>query len=186
MGYKLDRKKFKVDITFETTLEESTTIGIQCVQLIKDKIQTLPLLKPLTILFKKLLSIHHLNIPYHGGMSSFVLLFMISAYFHTWPTIPNEGYALHCLLYFFGNVFNGRETAIVNDTFKPIPKIYFNGPCLFVSDPFRDSVNVAINVTMFDQIQECFRKTYNKLVEIHDNFNPAEPLEIINTAFHSV
>lgn len=62
-------KEFKMDITFEHSIETycyHIFSGIQCIELVREKIRELPELKPITILLKKLLYQHDLNKPYFG------------------------------------------------------------------------------------------------------------------------
>ena len=62
-------KSLKVDITFEDSLEvhySPVFYSIESINLIKNKMLHNPFMKPLVILLKKLLSIHNLNVSFHG------------------------------------------------------------------------------------------------------------------------
>jgi hypothetical protein len=59
-------KTLKMDITFDDSNEFGTFSGIQCIDLIAQKVKELPELKGIIILLKKLLFLHDLNRPYFG------------------------------------------------------------------------------------------------------------------------
>ena len=71
----------KVDITFDDSIEgepSSVWYGIKFVEWMKVESDELPYLRPIVILLKKLVAIHGFNIPFHGGISSYVLTLMVS------------------------------------------------------------------------------------------------------------
>ncbi len=69
------RKTIKVDLIFETLFEDeypAAFYAVQSVALISQKIAEFPSLKPLTVLFKKLLYRNQLNAPFFGNSAIFL------------------------------------------------------------------------------------------------------------------
>jgi non-canonical poly(A) RNA polymerase PAPD5/7 len=73
-----------------------------------------PDLKPIVIVLKKLLHAHDLNQPYHGGLSSYSLVLMTSAFLRMFNEIKSISKNLLEFLNYFGSYFDPSTTIIEN------------------------------------------------------------------------
>ncbi len=101
-------------------------------------------------------------------MSSFTLLLMLSAFLRSSPNYLSAGHSLLAALHYYGHVFDPAQMAVVNDCivlFRPDATLPGEMAALYVAHPFRPEVNVAYNVTRFEEIRACFRTAYARLIE---------------------
>lgn len=86
----------------------------------KNSIETTDYLHPVVLTLKYLLSEKKLNKPYKGGLGSFGLLVLCSAYMKTYSSYKSLSEAFINLLNFYSNVFDGDKQSIA---------LYPNCPC---------------------------------------------------------
>ena len=138
-------------------------------------------LKPIVILLKKLLHVNKLNIPYFGtiqtditqigGISSFTLTLIVSAFLATSPPFPSVGHCFMNILEYFGKIFAAESMIVTQDCIAVTDFPDFLGEAtLFVSDPFRPEINAASNVTRFPEIKKCFSDAYDKLIQKYEEW----------------
>ncbi len=104
-------------------------------------------------------------------MNSYTLVLMISAFLNSAPTSsPTLAHRFVSALRYFADDFDPRIMSVVQNCIVVAPPL---GPvqeyvrnALVVEDPFRPEVNAAANVTRFDEIQDCFRGTYQRLMRM--------------------
>lgn len=169
----------KVDITFETLNSPDIFYAIQSVNFVKRLCIQHEFLKPIVILLKKFLNIHRLNVSYLGGMNSFTLTLIVSAFLRMQPSFISFAHCFVGLLEFFGKVFDPGKMAIINDC---LVSVEGNQEMIFVSDPFQPEINAARNLIHFDKIKESFKKCYDLLIEKSKN-NEEESI-LISTVYN--
>ncbi|CAD8117238.1 unnamed protein product [Paramecium sonneborni] len=140
----------KIDISFQ----EPRHNGIQCVTLIKQYLNYLPELRPLTMVLKQFLFQSSLLDPYQGGLSSYGLNLMIISFLQS--RIGQQLSLAQCLIEFL--YLFGCEIDYIAKTIYVFPPdqqisaypIYFNPqnavnqiPTLFIQDPLNDKHNVG-------------------------------------------
>ncbi len=99
-------------------------------------------------------------------MSSFTVGLMLTAFIRSLPGYLSPGHVLISALHYYGHVFEPSQMSIVNCCIALFR--LDAGPVaapLYVAHPFHPEANVAYNVTRFEEIRECFRRSYARLVE---------------------
>ena len=192
-------KKQKIDVTIDDSGEYAKSpvyYAIQCVELIKSKVEVLPNLKPLTLLLKKLISNNLLNNSFFGtsyviksigGLCSYGLILMISAYLNMVPYSPSVAHSFLEVLRFYGAEFDNKTMLIVNGDYivhVDSRQEFLDGNAV-VYDPLRSGVNVAMNVTKFQEIKECFLTAYNKLLQLKAEYSPDRNVKILDFVLNS-
>ena len=124
------------------------------------------------ILLKRLLSFHGYNIPYYGGISSYVLTLMITAFLNSCPALPSVGDYFIEILRYFGQEFQSDQMAIIRGQYILIPNEAMYTCGLIVMDPYWPDVNAAAKVTQFEQIRELFSNTYERINKLAEEYNP--------------
>lgn len=134
--------------------------------------EDLPYLGHLVFLLKRLLRTNELNISFYGGLSSYCLTLMVTAFLRMRSPLPTPGeYFLDFLRYYWED-FDSSKMEIVNGegiSYFDIPYVS-NQP--FIMDIFQTEVNAAANVTRFNEIQDLFKKAYKKIISIKDWASP--------------
>ena len=180
-------KELKVDVTIDDSIDASTS-SIRNAIMFRDWLEKraaeLMALRPLIFVLKELLDIHQLNVPYHGswlrtsslgGLGSYALTLMTSAFLKTALPIPTVAHGLLGLLHFYGQEFKSDHMAVVNGEHIVLPQDRPIPCLLLVQDPFRASNNAAASVTRVNEIQELFLATYEKLVTLSEQCGASEP-----------
>lgn len=72
--------KIKVDITVEAKKADYSHLGCMSTEFMKGWLENIPQLNPILMTLKYLLSVHSLNRPFKGGLSSYCLMIMVTAY----------------------------------------------------------------------------------------------------------
>lgn len=72
--------KIKVDITVEAKKADYSHLGCMSTEFMKGWLETIPQLNPILMTLKYLLSVQGLNRPFKGGLSSYCLMIMVTAY----------------------------------------------------------------------------------------------------------
>ena len=169
-------KDIKVDITLNTSSEEITpfvSYGVQFTDWVKQRVKEMPILKPLTLLSKQLLSNFNLNIPYHGtitcqypigGMSSYVLIMMLSAFLKSGPCLPTLGHYFLEALRYYGYEFKTDQLMVAQGELIMFKSEIIPSNDLLVLDKFLPDTNAAANITEFERIRQLFCSTHTKLI----------------------
>jgi DNA polymerase sigma len=71
-------------------------------------------LKPIVLVLKKLLQNHGLNHPYHGGLNSYSLVLITSAFLHRFNVVESVSKNLVEFLRYFGYFFDPQNTIVEN------------------------------------------------------------------------
>ena len=117
-----------------------------------------------------MLNSRNLNISYLGGMNSYTLTLIVSAFLTTKPEISCPAQCLMETLKFIGTEFDSNNMIIVGDDVVEV-KDAFN---LYVEDPFRPGVNVARNVRRFKEIKEVIGNCYDTLISSYKEWGEIE------------
>ena len=170
----LNNGKMKVDITIDDSsgLYSIVCFGIMFTEWVIEKLEEYTHLKALLLLLKRLLSIHGYNNPYYGGIKSFTLTLMLTAFLNTCPPLPSAGHYFIEVLRYYGHEFKSDQMAIIQGQYILISSEIINTLGLIVMDPYFPNTNAAANVTQFEQIRELFVNTYEKFNKLADNFDP--------------
>ena len=115
-----------------------------------------------------------------GGMSSFTLILMISAFLYRIMPYQRPSHCLLGILQYYGQVFDCSQMAVMNDCIMLIQNPGENYG-LFVSSPLRPDFNVAYNVTRFEEIKECFCETYKGIMKGYSE----RPEKVLNKILQS-
>jgi len=165
-------------------------LGIRSTEYILIKSTELPLLRPICIVLKKILDSYDLNKPYLGGMSSFTLLLMTIAFFRLNPFFQSPSQCLTSFLKYYGEIFDYKRMSIIGEQ---IVELYENkqfhnnnqypvgleNASLSVSSPLQPEINIAYNVTRFEEIRVCFLDVYKKIIQEKENAKQEKILEKI-------
>lgn len=158
----------KVDVTFDNSANgelSSVWYGIKFVEWLKVEADLSPYLRPLVILLKKLVALHGYNIPFHGGISSYVLTLMVSAFLRTFPATPSIGQAFTDILVYYGAIFDpGRTMVYMGRAILDVGAVRKQSDVL-VTDPFRPEFNAAATLTQFAEIQQLLLASHRYLIE---------------------
>ena len=168
-------KCLTTSISFDISFghKERYSVGL----LIKNKILEIPILRPVILIVKHILSINNLNKPYTGGMNSFVLFHLVYAYYKLIKDqIDDEGISLKLFLMrflnFYGNYFDQNTYSILNDKTEAclIKKKLFNS---FSEDKmdiqcFKKFPNAAEKCFNYKEIKRMFHDVYDKLCELEE------------------
>jgi DNA polymerase sigma len=178
----------KIDITFDTFSEEQHPIkyGVLFTEWIAAKRKELPYLFPLVMLAKRLLSLRNLNIPYHGisalhlgGLSSYVLTLIVSGFLKICPGCPTAAHSFVEFLRYYAQDFDTTKMFVDRGEFVVVvPVDFLKMPDLLVVDPFRIGVNAARSVTRFEEIQDEFEHTFDKVIEMLKIYEDKKDLQI--------
>jgi DNA polymerase sigma len=76
-------------------------------------------LKPIVLFLKKLLQNNNLNQPYHGGLNSYSLILMTSAFLSKFSQVQSVSKNLVELLRYFGYFFDPEIIIVDNQDFIP-------------------------------------------------------------------
>lgn len=80
---------------------------------IKKLVMDYPDLRPIVLIIKKLLEMHNLNKPYHGGLNSYSLVLMSSTFLEEYGASSfSMSKNLSEFLNFFGNYFNPNKVGM--------------------------------------------------------------------------
>ena len=116
-------------------------------------------------------------------MSSFTLLLMVISFMHVSPIYQSPSQYLINFLKYYGEVFDYKKTSIVGDRIvKLYEEQYLNGlenASLSISSPLQPGINIAYNVTRFEEIKTCFLETYNKIMKLKDSVDHEKILDKI-------
>jgi len=135
-----------------------------------------PMLRPVCIVLKELLKLHDLNKPFTGGISSFVVIIMILAFLKLSPVHTSPSKCLMALLCYYGSVFDYKTMIIANEE---ISFVYGSAnDKLTIFHPLQPEINIAYNVTRFEEIRKCFMEGYRKIVRNEEEIKLDELLAI--------
>lgn len=99
-----------------------------------------------------------------GGMSSYTLILMVSAFINSCPKLPSLGHYLLAFLQFYGWHFASEHTVIVRGECM-LRREEKAADELTIVDLFNPEVNAAAGVTKFAEVRELFRRTYEGIVQ---------------------
>eukprot|EP00826_Nyctotherus_ovalis_P011465 TRINITY_DN12987_c0_g1_i5.p1 TRINITY_DN12987_c0_g1~~TRINITY_DN12987_c0_g1_i5.p1 ORF type:complete len:264 (+),score=20.89 TRINITY_DN12987_c0_g1_i5:392-1183(+) len=165
---KATSKPLNVNLTFEVLGSYDIHYGLQCIDYVQNLCTQQHHLKSIVIVLKKLLSTHRLNIPYEGGINSYSLTLLVSAFIGMGAEMENVGMRLMEILRYYGTIFNEREAAVMSNCLVAVKNPTNR---LFVSDSFRPGLNLAASANKFNEVKELFKSLYNSLKDIVENWN---------------
>ena len=142
-----------IDFDISFNHKEGYSIGL----IIKNKIFNIPILRPVILIMKHILSINDLNKPYTGGMNSFVLFHLVYAYYKLIKDQINDKdislkLFLMKFLNFYGNLFNEKNYSILNDKTEA---------CLIKQKLFNSSLEDKIDIQCFKKFPNAAGKCFN-------------------------
>jgi len=146
----------------------------------------MPYLKPLAFLLKTVLDKFNLNCPYKGGMGSYVLILMISAFMKIRAPLPSAAHYFVDFLRYYGEEFQFSHMIIVGGEYIMIPKDTPRFDALVVIDPFTMNTNAASSVTEFVKIQTIFKNLYKTINGLWEQYVPEKSDPKILDAIFSV
>lgn len=101
-----------IDITFEDSSQSQqfsytrVNHGISCINQTKQLCMDFPTLKPIVLVLKKILLVHNLNQPYLGGLNSYSLVLMTSAFLNHCAGVESMSKNLREILNYYGSYFD--------------------------------------------------------------------------------
>lgn len=175
----------RVDISFDVSFDgqlSAAYLGIRSTEYVLTKTSEFPLLRPTCIVLKKILNSYGLNKPYLGGMSSFTLLLMVTAFLHLNPFFQSPSQCLTSFLKYYGEIFDHKRMTIMGEH---IVELYESSQCpaglenvpFSVSSPLQPEINIAYNVTRFEEIKTCFLEVYKKIMKEKEGVKHEKILE---------
>ena len=186
MKYPEQKRALNVDVIFESGNKDAY-YAVQGVQLVLKKIEEFPELRALAVLFKKLLHIKQLNVPYFGilpikslmtnilgGMGSYVLVLILYAFLNTSPVYESSAHSFLEFLKYYGTEFDSNSMLVSEggiETVRIDGMLLESQVALYVADPFRPELNAAANVLRFREIQSYFKKLFETLMKIKEEYN---------------
>lgn len=165
---KATNKPLNVDLTFEVLGSYEIYNGLQCIDYVQSLCTQQHHLRPIVIVLKKLLNTHRLNIPYEGGINSYSLTLLVSAFIGMGTEVENVGMRFMEILRYYGTTFDESEAAVMSNCLVAVKNLTKK---LFVSDPFRPGLNLAASANKFHEVKEFFKLLYNSLKDIAENWN---------------
>eukprot|EP00347_Sterkiella_histriomuscorum_P003090 403365629 len=155
-----------VDITFEDSSMNSLyssdgqriNLGIQCISYIQQLCAAQAELKPIVLFLKKLLQNNSLNEPYHGGLNSYSLILMTSAFLHKFSEVQSVSKNLVEFLRYFGYFFD-PETVIVDCQDFLTQNCPMIDP-MTVIDPLNKVNNTTRSAFRIKEVQDVFKRAY--------------------------
>ena len=146
----------------------------------KEKMNELPYLRSLVFLLKTLLHKYGLNIPFQGGIGSYVLILMTSAFLKMSRQLPSVGHYFLEILRYYGEEFKSEQMMIIGGEYITIPKTTPLLDDLTVIDPFTMNTNAASRVKQFVQVKEVFLKVYKKISALSEQYDPKVDTKLLN------
>jgi len=177
MGINNENTEMKVDITIDDSTESMHSYvlyGIFFTNWVIQKLKEFTHLKALVLLLKKLLSMHGLNIPYHGGISSYVLTLMLTAFLYTCPQLHTPAQYFLEILRYYGQEFKSSQMAIIQGQYILIPREMISNCGLMVVDLYMPENNAAASVTKFEEVRELLSNTYEKINKLAETYDPKQ------------
>eukprot|EP00826_Nyctotherus_ovalis_P050005 TRINITY_DN6086_c0_g3_i1.p4 TRINITY_DN6086_c0_g3~~TRINITY_DN6086_c0_g3_i1.p4 ORF type:complete len:125 (-),score=25.06 TRINITY_DN6086_c0_g3_i1:132-506(-) len=115
-------------------------------------------------------------------MSSFTLLLIIIAFMRLNPFFQSPSQCLTSFLKYYGEIFDYKRMAIMGEHIVELyesnqyPMGLENVP-FSVSSPLQPEINIAYNVTRFEEIRGCFLKVYKKIMREKEGVKHEKILE---------
>eukprot|EP01017_Pseudomicrothorax_dubius_P031462 TRINITY_DN4021_c0_g2_i2.p1 TRINITY_DN4021_c0_g2~~TRINITY_DN4021_c0_g2_i2.p1 ORF type:complete len:509 (+),score=108.26 TRINITY_DN4021_c0_g2_i2:64-1590(+) len=173
-------KIVKIDLTMEILEAYPSTMqahyGLVSTEFSKKMLTLFRPLQELILLFKNYLITRGFNNTFKGGLSSYCVLILVTAFLLETANRNNSNLAsLYIkLLTFYGEEFKALSTGITIPLDQCMinavgPKPFFPKPkrpdssLLFIMDPFNPMRNMTQYAYLFPDIQESFRGTLNRL-----------------------
>lgn len=126
-------------------------------------------------------------------MSSFPLILLISAFLNVRKDCASAAQYLIEFLHYFGEVFDPSSLIVFKNAivYSPAQQMITSDSLtgdsiLHISDPFRPELNIAVNITRFKEIQECFKSTHCKFVMLEKEYEDNKEKSILETAFQEI
>jgi len=162
----------KIDISIESV----KGTGQKTIDFISYLLNTVPMLKPVVLILKKLFAANNLNVTFTGGINSYSTIMMCGAFLSNYGVfIPNLGTAVTKILDFYAHQFDNRLSGICyNGSMLYFYKnnknrTYFRLPSeiceenLMVMDPLNPLNNLACNLCRYGEIRKCLETALKKL-----------------------
>ena len=163
-----------MDITLITSLVNHT--GLQFPIWIKQKILEIPYIRPLVLLLKTFLSKNKLNDSFEGGISSYVLTLMVSAFLKSNSYLVSLAHCFLEILKYYGDEFKETQMIIVGGEYITISKTELTPNNLYIVDPFINNTNAASSVRQFANIRSLFMKIYNEVKDVSEQYEKESPI----------
>lgn len=169
MGILFTKPEIKIDITIYDAIHYPfISCGIIFTDWVIQKMQFKPVLQPITLLAKRLLYNHNLNVLFHGifmltigGMSSYTLILLISAFLNVCPQFQTVGEYFMAFLQYYGWTFEYSRLAIAEGELFIYKDAEWDE--LLVIDLFKPDTNAAGGVTKFEEIRQLMQTTYKEI-----------------------
>ncbi len=167
----------------DITIEDTKCEHLKTITFVTNLLNTVPLLKTMALILKKLLDRYELNVPFTGGMNSYSVLMLCASFLQTYGTsVATTGEALIKLLDYYANLFNNSVYGIFYNgsivyacsdsvlatknhrTYYALPQ-RVDEESLVVIDPMNPANNLAANVYRFQDIRGCFQEVLDALMD---------------------
>lgn len=151
---RIDPQEVRLDVSFEAPKHK----GFVTVELVRELTSRFPQLVPLTLVLKQFLQVRSLHHAYTGGLSSYCLLLLLTAFIQELveaedtATLASPGRLLLDFLHYYGSVFDARRTAVSLRTGNHYPPRDTLIDPLYIYDPLAPDQDVGPNCG-----QNCFR-----------------------------
>lgn len=167
-----------MDVTLENSFTAHT--GAQFSRWVQQKTAELPYLRPLVFLLKTLLHTRGLNVPFQGGVSSYVLTLMTSAFLKMSFQLPSVAHYFLEILRYYGEEFKSDQMMIIGGEYITIPKFISPLHTLVVVDPFTTNTNAASSVSQFQLIKELFSRTRKEIITLSEQYESKTDTRILH------
>jgi len=104
---------------------------------------------------------------------------MVSGFLKICPGCPTVAHSFVEFLRYYAQDFDTAEMFVDRGEFVlPLPLDFLKTPNLLVLDPIRRGINAARTVTRFEEIQDEFEHTFDKVIEMIGIYEDKKDLQI--------
>jgi DNA polymerase sigma len=128
------------------------------------------------IVLKKILQKYNLNQPYSGGLNSYSLVLMTSAFLKHFGGVQSMSKNLQEILNYYGFFFNPQET-IINASLDIISANMLLSDPMTVIDPHNQMNNVTRSAFRIHDIKGIFYRSFEYLMSHHNMFKMKKATE---------
>ncbi|CDW85158.1 UNKNOWN [Stylonychia lemnae] len=171
-------RKLGVDITFDDTkpkqhfygqfVENNSRInlGVRCINFIKESCKNQSGLQTIVLVLKKLLQINNLNQTFTGGLNSYSIVLMTSAYLQQFEGVSQMSMNLMEFFNFYGSFYDPKNT-IISSHVAPhfIKSQHILNEHMIIIDPLDSGNNPSKGAYQISKIQEIFKVAHSILSE---------------------
>ena len=132
---------------------------------VKSQIGKFPTLKPLVLILKVYLMLRNFNEPFYGGIGSYLLVALVTAFLKNHASMRNSlvfstcnlGHLLFDFFRFFGEELDEESVGFASNGSLQPNKYGFQLSCESPDDPYLDIGQAAFE---YAQVKRCFRNTF--------------------------